>query len=308
MFLIFLIPILVAAVLIGSWYAYRIAFYSPQEGRDDIPQTSGKQYDPYRPRMRQMYRNLADRPCEFVSITSHDGLTLSGRYYHLSDNAPLALCFHGYKSHALTDFSGGCELSFELGHNVLLVDQRSHGKSDGKAITYGILERRDLLRWVDYAVSRFGSDTRILLYGISMGGATVLMASELPLPKNVKAIVADCPYAVPEDIILHIGAKLHYPPRLVRPFLHMGAYLYGKFHLKETDAAKAVRNANIPILIIHGESDNFVPVEMSEAVSLANPELVTRVTIPGADHGISYLVDTPRYKETVVAFLNQVLS
>ena len=170
MLLIFLIPIVLAVILFGSWYAYRIAFFSPEKGRDEIPQTNGNQYDPFRPRMRQMYRNLADRPCEFVTIKSHDGLTLSARYYHVAEDAPLAICFHGYKSHALTDFSGGCELSFTLGHNILLVDQRAHGKSQGKTITYGILERKDLLRWVHYATDRFGTDIPILLYGISMGG------------------------------------------------------------------------------------------------------------------------------------------
>ena len=308
MLLIILILIVLAVILFGSWYAYRIAFFSPEKGRDEIPQTNGQQYDSFRPRMRQMYRNLADRPCEFVTIKSHDGLTLSARYYHVAEDAPLAICFHGYKSHALTDFSGGCELSFALGHNILLVDQRAHGKSQGKTITYGILERQDLLRWVNYAADRFGTDIPILLYGISMGGATVLMASELDLPKNVKAIVADCPYAVAEDIILHVGAKLHYPPKLVRPFLHLGACLYGRFNLKETDALRAVRNAKVPILIIHGESDNFVPGYMSEAIQLANPELVTRLTIPGADHGISYLVDTQKYTETVRDFLIKVLA
>lgn len=306
--ILFIFLILVLLVILGgSWYSYRIAFFSPVEGRDDIPQTNGSQYDPFRIRMRQMYHNLADRPCEFVTIQSHDGLTLSARYYHVADEAPLAICFHGYKSHALTDFSGGCELSFDLGHNILLVDQRSHGKSDGKTITYGILERHDLLQWVNYAVNRFGKDIRILLYGISMGGATVLMASELPLPENVKGIIADCPYAVAEDIILHVGAKLHYPPSLIRPFLHVGARIFGNFCLNETDAAKAVRNANIPILIIHGESDNFVPPEMSEKIYLANPSLVSRFTIPGADHGISYLVDTPRYRHFVEDFLGNVL-
>ena len=126
---------LVAAVLLGgAYYAYRIAFFSPKNDRDRIPSTSGHQYDPYREEMARIYHQLNDRPCEFVTITSHDGLKLSGRYYHVKDGAPLDIGFHGYRSSCLTDFSGGSELSFQLGHNVLLVDQRAHGKSEGRTM------------------------------------------------------------------------------------------------------------------------------------------------------------------------------
>jgi len=248
---------------------------------------------------------LKDRPCEFVTVTSHDGLTLSGRYYHVKDGAPLDIGFHGYRSSPLTDFSGGSELSFRMEHNVLLVDQRAHGKSEGRTIAFGIQERQDLLKWVEYAVNRFGADLQILLYGISMGGATVLMASELPLPKNVKAIIADCPYAAPIEIILHVGKKMPIPNWLIRPFAILGAKIFGGFDLTETDARKAVNNTPVPILIIHGEADGFVPQEMSDIVE-SNPEMVTRYTIPGADHGISYLVDAPKYRLIVTEFLKKV--
>ena len=299
---------LVAAVLLGgAYYAYRIAFFSPKNDRDRIPSTSGHQYDPYREEMARIYHQLNDRPCEFVTITSHDGLKLSGRYYHVKDGAPLDIGFHGYRSSCLTDFSGGSELSFQLGHNVLLVDQRAHGKSEGRTIAFGIQERQDLLKWVEYAVDRFGDGVKIILYGVSMGGATVLLASELDLPKNVKGIIADCPYSAPIDIILHVGKKMSLPSWLIRPFAILGAKIFGGFDLTETDAKKAVKNAMVPILIIHGEADGFVPHEMSDIVE-QNPTLVTRHTFPGADHGISYLVDTPRYRKLVTEFMEKVLA
>ena len=148
-----------------------------------------------------MFHDLQNKPCEFVTIQSRDGLTLSGRYYHTADGAPLAIGFHGYKSCWLTDFCGGADIAFQMGQNVLLVDERAHGKSQGRTISFGIKERQDLLCWIDYALARFGSDVKILLYGVSMGGATVVMASELELPENVKGIVADCPYSAPLDVI-----------------------------------------------------------------------------------------------------------
>lgn len=305
-----MILLLIFALIIfgGSYYAYRVAFLAPENLRNQIPSTKAKQYDPYRPRMREMYQAISNRPFETVTITSRDGLKLSARYYHTADGAPLDICCHGYKSHPFTDFSGGSGLCFEMGHNLLLIDQRAHHNSEGKTISFGILERWDVLSWAQYAVGRFGSDVKITLYGISMGGATVLMASELPLPEQVKGIVADCPYAKAEDIILNVGAKMHYPPKLIRPFLHLGARLFGGFRLSQTDAIRAVKQTKVPILIIHGEADGFVPCAMSEPVRAANPNMVRRFTFPGADHGISYLVDPERYSRIVKEFAEEILA
>lgn len=306
MILILILCVVLLILLGGSFYAYRVAFFSPRKDRDRIPPTNGPQYDPYREEMKRIYHQLNDRPCEFITVYSHDGLKLSGRYYHIKDGAPLDIGFHGYRSSPLTDFSGGSELSFSLGHNVLLVDQRAHGKSEGRTISFGIQERLDLLAWVNYAVERFGDDTKIILYGISMGGATVLMASELELPENVKGIIADCPYSSPIDIILHVGKNMPIPGWLIRPFAILGAKIYGGFDLCETDAFTAVQNAKVPILIIHGEADGFVPCEMSD-IAAQNPQMVTRITVPEADHGISYLVDTQKYRQAVTEFMEKAL-
>lgn len=305
---VILLLVLAALVLGFSYFAYRIAFYSPNKDRDKIPATTGAQYDPYREVMGLIYRNLADRPFEEVTITSRDGLTLYGRYYHVKDGAPLDIGFHGYRSAPLTDFSGGSEISFGLKHNLLLVDQRAHGKSGGTTITFGVKERQDCLEWVTYAVDRFGQDTQILLYGISMGAATVLMASELDLPGNVKGIIADCPYSSPCAIIETVSDQMRIPHALASPFVRLGAKLYGGFDLKQTDAVQAVKHTKVPILLIHGETDSFVPCAMSEEVYHANPQMVQRHTFPGADHGISYLVDKDRYWKIVTEFLDSVLT
>ncbi len=302
-----LLCMILAAVFGGGYYGYRIAYFAPKQNREKIPVVSGPQYDPYKEDISRIFKQIHERPCEFVTIESHDGLILSGRYYHVKDGAPLDLCFHGYRSSAFVDFAGGSELTFHMGHNLLLVDQRSHGKSQGRTIAFGILERLDVQHWVEYAVERFGKDVQIVLYGVSMGAATVLMASELPLPENVKGIVADCPYSNPLDIILHVGKTNPMPQWMVKAVAIVGSKVYGGFDIREMDAVKAVKHAKVPILVIHGEADGFVPCEMSEPVVNANPELVTRVTFPGADHAISYLTDTKRYWNIVEAFNNRIL-
>lgn len=303
-----LFALLITLILCGSFYAYRIAFHASKKHNPPFTPMESPSVDNLRPRIRELYRTLADRPFEAVTIRSIDGLTLFARYYHTEDGAPLDICCHGYKSHPFMDFSGGSSLCFEMGHNLLLIDHRGHNNSDGKTITFGILERWDVKAWVDYSVTRFGQDLKITLYGVSMGASTALMTADLPLPKQVKAIVADCPYARPEDIILEVGRKMHYPPKLVRPLLHLGARLYGGFRLDQTDAIRAVRNTQIPILILHGDADTIVPCQMSEAIQQANPSLVRRYTFPGADHAVSYLTDEERYKNIIREFTEEILA
>lgn len=307
MIIYLIVCIILAIVFGGAYYAYYIAFYSPMKDREKIPEIKDEKYKVHKNAIRDLYRELQNKPCEFVAAQSKDGLTLSGRYYHVQDGAPLAIGFHGYRSCWLVDFCGGADIAFQMGHNVLLVDERAHGKSQGRSITFGIKERHDLLCWVDYALNRFGPDTKILLYGVSMGAATVLMASGLALPKNVKGIIADCPYSSPLDIILEVGKQTGYPTKLIRPFVIWGAKIFGGFDVTEISAEEAVRSSKIPILLIHGVDDNFVPAEMSEEIAKANPEKVTRHTFPGADHALSYMVDTPRYRKLVTEFVQHVL-
>ena len=304
---LFLLCAIAAILLMGGYYTYRIAFYSPKKGRDKISTFASHKYDPYRKEINRLFCQLSGRPYEEVSIVSFDGLTLFGRYYHVKDGAPLDIGFHGYRSGALTDFAGGSELSFSMGHNLLLIDERAHGRSEGRTITFGIQERWDVESWARFAVERFGADVQIILYGVSMGAATVLMAAGLDLPENVKGIIADCPYSSPGDIIRKVARDMHMPDRLAWPFVKIGGRVYGGFDVDEMDAARAVKQATVPILIIHGESDSFVPCEMSDIVA-ENPALITRYTFPGADHGFSYLVDTPRYKKIVTEFAEKALA
>lgn len=135
----------------------------------------------------------------------------AAQYYAGRPGAPVQIMMHGYKSGAERDFCGGAQIAVQGGYHVLLVDQRAHGKSEGRCLTFGIQERYDCRAWVNYAVGRFGADTKILLYGVSMGAATVLMAGGLNLPRNVVGIVADCGYSSPAAIIRKVIRDQHLP-------------------------------------------------------------------------------------------------
>ena len=296
-------------VLLIAGFSYRTAFYSSAHRKEDhyaLPQ--GEQYEKERQRMLSLIRQMDDIPYESVFISARDGTRLFARYYHVRDGAPLQIQFHGYRGTALRDFCGGNKLARESGHNTLVVDQRAHGKSSGTTITFGIRERWDCLSWAEYANQRFGSNTPIFLSGVSMGAATVLMASELKLPANVIGIIADCPYSSPEAIIRKVCREdMHLPPTLVMPFIRLGARLFGHFDLREARAVQAVRNTHIPILLIHGEDDRFVPCDMSREIFGACAGEKNRITFPGAGHGLSYIVDTETYSDAVSCFVSQCL-
>ncbi len=303
----FIILIIVIIILSISRWAYRMAFLNPKEGREnyyDMP--IGDQYEPLWPRMTRMIDSMMETKFEEVYITSHDGKQLFGRYFHVSDDAPLEIQFHGYKSTSLRDYCGGSQLAHKLGYNELLIDQRSHGKSEGNTITFGIKERRDCLSWIEYALKRFGKDKQIILSGLSMGAATVLMANDLNLPDNVIGIIADCPYSSPKAIIKKVCKDLGYPPTIAFPFIALGAFIFGHFNIFESNAVDAVKSTKIPILLIHGDDDRFVPCDMSREIHKSRPDLIQFHAFPDAGHGISYLVDTAHYEKLVEDFIKSL--
>ena len=301
-----LVYILIAALLLAlavSFGCYRFVFYAPNDRvPDDYELSDPRQPQEERERCIAMIEKLNERKYERVDITSFDGLKLTGRYYRVSDGAPLVIMFHGYTGTPSRDFCGGADICLSSGYNALLVEQRAHCGSEGHTISFGINERRDVISWVEYASARFGKDTEMLLTGISMGAAGVLMSAALGLPENVRGIVADCPFSSPEKIIRKVGEDRKLPIGLLFPFIVLGARLFGGFDLLGADAVSAVKGINIPVMLIHGEDDDFVPPEMSEEIAKADPEHISRYTFPGARHGTSYLQDTERYTELVKDF------
>ena len=270
----------------------------PRREEDVFFMPDDEQYAPYREQSEKMIRAALAVPYEDVFITSFDGLRLHAKLYTAADpKAPVQIMMHGYKSAAERDFCGGLREGLDGGFNVLLVDQRAHGESEGKYLSFGINERFDCLYWANYAAERFGSDVKIYLYGISMGAATVLMASDLPLPKSVSGIVADCGYTSPRDIIISVLREHHVPAaRLIYALARFGARLFCGFDLSSASAPDALRRSTIPVLFIHGDDDRFVPCRMSRENYEASAAQHKRLLIvPRAGHGLSYMLDRTAY-------------
>lgn len=291
-------------LLAFAFYSYKICFHVPKKRQEDLfRQPKGEQYREVAQHMAEISLIMEDAKCEWITLTCHDGTKLQGRLYEYYPGAPVLLAFHGYRSMALRDCAGAFALGQKLNFNVLAVDQRCHGKSDGSVITFGIRERYDCLDWIRYVNNRFGEETPILLSGISMGAATVLMASQLELPTNVIGIMADCPYASPAGIIRKVAKDMGYPEKLAYPVIRLGARLFGGLNILESSAVDAVKDAKIPILLIHGEDDRFVPCDMSREIYANCTAIAELHTFPEAGHGLCYIKDPRRYEKICVNFL-----
>ena len=306
MFLPAITTALGAATLTAAWKCYQICFHSPVRGRPDpYAPLVGAQYETIQDTLFRIIGIMERYPYEDVSTDSHDGLLLRGRYYHFRDGAPVMILFHGYRSNALRDCCGGHALAQKLGFNALVIHQRAHGESQGKTISFGIRERRDVHSWIHWARHRLGEDVPIILSGLSMGAATVLMGCGLGYPKNVACVIADSPYSAPADIIRKVCRDSHYPDAMY-PLIRLGARIYGGFRLDECTAAEAVRHASSPILLIHGEDDRLVPCDMSRTIAENNPQQCRICTVPKAAHGLAYMTDPEGYEEAVMDFLGSI--
>jgi fermentation-respiration switch protein FrsA (DUF1100 family) len=226
-------------------------------------------------------------------------LRLCGKYYEYAPNAPIEIMFPGYRGVAQRDLCGGVQRAFSLGHSALIVNQRACDRSEGRVITFGVREHRDCLVWIDYVLDRFGGDVRIILAGVSMGAATVMTAAGCDLPPQVVGIVADCGYTSAKDIIQKVIRQLHLPAKLLYPFVRLGGMLYGGFDVEKTSPIEGMRRCRVPVFFAHGDADDYVPYEMSvkNAEACAAPHEL--LTVVGAGHGLSYLVDPAGYVGTL---------
>ena len=302
-----ILGLLAAGAAFALHYGYKLAFYYEDPLASPYAYTDDDQTRSCEAVLDAAIAEFEAVPFEEVSIRSREGLVLKGRYYQMAEGAPLEIQCHGYKGNAIRDFCGNWRIAREAGRNVLLIDQRCHGKSEGHTITFGIREREDVLEWIRWANGRFG-EVPILLSGVSMGAATVLMVSGMDLPGNVKAVIADCPYDAPSNIIKKVlGQDMGMPVKLVYPLIRFGGKLYGKFDLNADSPVAAVQRTKLPILLIHGDDDRFVPYAMSCNIHAAAPEKICFHTVPGAGHALNYVTDPEGYSRAVREFTERYI-
>ena len=259
--------------------------------------------DAFRAAQKAAAQQLAVAPHEVVSLKSRDGLQLVGHWFPCPDAKRILLAFHGWHSAWYRDFGMIADFWRQEKCSVLYVEQRAQQNSEGAYIGFGLTERDDCLSWAQWAVERFGTALPIYLTGVSMGGATVLMAADLPLPDAVHGIIVDSAYTSPHAIWRHVARKnLHIPfllggriaDCLCRKRLSMGS--------KDCSTLITLAAAKKPVLLIHGGDDHFVPVRMAYENQAACASPCRLLVVPKADHGMSCYTDRPSYEAAVRQF------
>lgn len=292
----------------GTAYFYRRTMKRYNAKVERTMKMSGVDWEQYLPLMKERREWMMKQPHEDVWIQSKDGLKLHGTYFKGDEGTKAVICFHGYTSHGLNDYSSLSYYYLRHGFRMLLIDERAHGASEGTYIGFGTMDRYDGLEWSKWMIEKIGEDAQILLHGNSMGGATVCMMSGLNLPRQIKGIVSDCAFTSAKDVFTHVLHSMYHIPAF--PMIQIADKLNRKnagYGLDDCNAAREVRKSKIPFLFIHGEKDIFVPCWMCEEIykNCASPK--TKLIVKDAGHGESYYKDMKAYEAALDSFIGGIM-
>lgn len=310
--LLIVICIVLVILLIITCGIYKYTFIHTKSERFDpfiMTDEDKDYYGAFTDEMLASVKRIHNTEHKHVFIESDDGLKLNGHLYDMFPNRPIVIFFHGYHGSYLRDGYGTFRYCMDHNINLLMIEQRSHCCSEGTRISFGINERKDAVKWVNYVKSIVSPDTKIILAGVSMGAATVMMASELvDDDPQILCYIEDCGYTSPKDIIKNTAANMFKPMAYCYPLAKLAGIIDGHFNLESSTAISAVSKIKKPMLFIHGSVDTFVPTPMCEILyNACSSEGKQMKIIPNAMHAIAALVDYNTYEECIDRFLSELI-
>ena len=250
---------------------------------------------------------------EDITLKSFDGLNLTSTLI-MNENPTnkfivlvhgVSICYVG----SLKYF----DIFYKNGFNVLIVNQRRHGKSEGKYSTYGFYEKYDVNMWIEYLKSRFGNDIILGLHGESMGAGTVM--ETIPLNDSIKFVIEDCGYSNFHELIgfqITHAYKNRLVRKILRPSLIFANFFMktkAKFSMKKIVPIGIVSSTSLPMMFIHGKEDYFVPwymaVDLYKAKTKGYKELYL---VEGAKHAEALEVNKILYEKKIMTFIEKALS
>ena len=241
----------------------------------------------------------------YINSTNNGNLKLHAYEINTESNV-WVIAIHGYMSRG-TGITGIAKEFNKRNYNVLLIDLRGHGKSEGSYVGMGWHDRLDVTDWINY-LNEKNPNCKIILYGISMGAATVMMTTGEKLPVNVKLAIEDCGYTSVWDEFSYKLKQLFNLPEF--PFLNAANTVCKKnahYDFKEASSIKQLKKSRTPTLFIHGGEDDFVPFEMLDKIYEAASCEKEKLVIEGAGHGMASTVNPELYWETVDSFIEKYL-
>ncbi|MCH5158129.1 MAG: alpha/beta hydrolase [Clostridiales bacterium] len=272
------------------------------EGKVDLSVTH---YGPYADKLIDCITRMRQEKCEELCITSDDGKKLYAEYYDRGGDKT-AIMVHGYRSNPLNNFSYVGGKLLDKGYNLLFIHHRVHGKSGGKLIGMGQFEYKDVLKWIDLIAAK-DSVKEIVIYGTSMGAATVGYLSDKITTDKVKLLVMDCGFTSYVDQLIYLFKSGNAPilSMGIFPFFMWGAITGVKMNRSTTNC---IKNTKIPMCFIHGEKDTAVPIEHSRVNFEACPTEKLLITVPDAGHTTSLLVGGEKKTDEFLTFLDACMN
>ena len=286
-----------------SEHLFKIAFNRV----DYVPETS-KEKQKYADQYWQYVDWFKGVNKEHWTFTPEDGDGKMSAYFIPASDGnqeKAVIISHGYKGNGET-MANFAQMFHNLGFNVLLPDDRAHGESAGKYISFGWLDRLDYQEWLNRLINRLGEQVKIVLFGVSMGGATVEMMSGEDLPSQVKCIIADCGYSsIKEELAYLLKKQYHLPEYPIYPLVSTISRHRLGFYLGDVSSKEQLAKNKLPIFFIHGEKDTYVPSYMALENYQATSAPKELWLVANATHAESFWINPVAYRQRIVQFLGK---
>ena len=301
-FLIVLVLIFIGGYVVGNYF-YNLALNPKSDKSLVFDSPTNKNGDENEDNENEKWLETVGYKKE--NIKTEDGLKLNGYVVKKEDSNKWVILVHGYTGRAI-QMSYQAERFYNMGFNVLFPDLRGHGESEGNYIGMGWDDRRDVISWIKYINNNY-SNQEIVLYGVSMGAATVMMASgEEDLPSNVKAIIEDCGYtSIKDEFSYQLKAVFNLPSFPIINLASMVTKIKAGYFLGEGSALEQVKKSKTPIMFIHGDADTFVPYYMQDQLYNVATCDKQKLVIKGAAHAKASDIGGDMYWNSIKEFLEK---
>ncbi|MGD8927072.1 MAG: alpha/beta hydrolase [Thioalkalispiraceae bacterium] len=255
---------LLAIVVLNAWFYFLqpgMIFY-PDKEITSIPKDWGLAY-------------------EDVSLTSSDNIKLHGWYLPAKHSDKVLLFFHGNAGN-ISHRGDSLRIFHSLGLNVLIIDYRGYGKSEGTMSEQGAY-RDGMAAWRYLVDEREFTPKDIIIFGRSLGGA---VATQLATQVDERALILESTFSSAKDMA-----------NMMMPLLSKIIYFRYQF-----DTEKRVGQVNAPILLMHSQDDEVIPYELSEKIFAAATSPKYFYELHG-DHNSGFIQYIAGYRQAIEWFL-----
>ena len=304
--LVILIAICISAFLIVGNYFYNFALSSKTSKKEVLESNEAEDTNESINSIEvQNINKWFEENKKDIYINTYDNLKLHAYEFNNKTISDIwVIVIHGYAGNG-KQMSNYTKQFYDMGYNVLTVDLRGAGQSEGSYIGMGWHDRLDIIEWINNIIEK-NENSKIILFGISMGAATTMMTTGENLPSNVKVAIEDCGYtSVWDEFKVQLNKMFHLP---TFPALNAAEFITtirAGYNFKEASSVEQVKKSNTPTLFIHGNKDEFVPFWMLDEVYNAANCKKEKLVIEGAEHAESSSVNPELYWGTIKEFIKE---